>query len=100
MPFALATVSGDDLVPVDVMEEKAGRKLELARAAQQHIYIYIYKSVILNVCIHTTFHSYLHHALLIFEKATNSILCNFLFLLLCAEPPALPVAPHAEFRSG
>lgn len=65
-----------------------------------HNNIYIYKSVILNVCIHTTFHSYLHHALLIFEKATNSILCNFLFLLLCAEPPALPVAPHAEFRSG
>jgi len=37
MPFALATVSGDDLVPVDVMEEKAGRKLELTRVAQQYI---------------------------------------------------------------
>lgn len=60
----------------------------------------IYKSVILDVCIHTTFHSYLHHALFIFEKVTNSILCNFLFLLLCVEPPALPVAAHAEFRSG
>ena len=57
MPFALATVSGDDLVPVDVMEEKAGRKLQLTMAAQQ--------SVILDVCIHTTSHYYLYYALII-----------------------------------
>ena len=76
-------------MPVDVMEEKAGRKLGTYKGCTT-----IYKSVILNVCIHTTFHSYLHHALFMFEKVTNSILCNFLFLLLCVEPPALPVAPQ------